>query len=60
MVNKSLSDRDKSGKISPAEIKEGLRALKLPSRDKDVTDFLTSLDTDHDGEISFEVKATAT
>lgn len=55
-ANSKQSDRDKSGKISRAEIKEGLRALKLPSRDKDVDDFLRSLDTDHDGEISFEVK----
>lgn len=54
-ANRSQTDRDKSGKISRTEIKEGLRALKLPSRDKDVDDFLTSLDTNHDGEISFEV-----
>jgi len=48
-------DRDGSGKISREEVKEGLRALKLPSTDKNVTEFLASLDTDHDGEISFEV-----
>ncbi|KAM9957656.1 hypothetical protein ACTFIW_012623 [Dictyostelium discoideum] len=47
-------DKDNNGKLTREEIKEGFFKLKIPSSEKDIESFLTNVDKDKDGSVSFK------
>jgi Ca2+-binding EF-hand superfamily protein len=48
-------DTNHDGKINSAELKEGLKSLKLPTKGEDVAILMKKMDKNRDGEISYEV-----
>lgn len=47
-------DENGNGSISPAEMKECLRKSKVPYEDGEVTEVIASMDSNNDGNVSFE------
>ena len=50
-------DRDKDGKITREELRDGLRILRLPYSDEVINGLLEKLDVDKNGEISFHTNS---
>jgi len=50
----SMMDRDGSGKISAAELKQVMRSIGERLTDDDIDEIIRELDMDGDGEVDYE------